>query len=373
VALRDPEVKALLDCCHDLAENGKAAEAVRLLVERNRERRHPAIERALPALRHDAYLQLAPTQPSEQWPPSFVDPFPDEVGIPELIGEMPDLATLSGSLDAHGCLMVRNAIDELPTQKLYTAVDEAVRHARASLDSAERPGATPWFSPFTYQGTRPTRGLWQTTAPWGQVAICDAPRGMFELLDVLTKAGVVDLAAQYLGEPPLFIGPKGAFRRSPPNMPGGWHQDASIYGVDARALGFWLALSPCGPTIAPGLDLLPGHYDQLLDGSRVEFSPPQEKAGTSTVADDNDRGQPPGLVGLSNELIDDLARTHRPVQRPAFQPGDGVFFTHLVPHQAGAGPGFTDDRIAIELWFFAPSSVDVSNYPLWVDDRVPGS
>ena len=39
-------------------------------------------------------------------------------------------------------------------------------------------------------------------------------------------------------------------RRLPPDAKGGWHQDAAVYGAEARTLNFWTPVSRCGD-IAP--------------------------------------------------------------------------------------------------------------------------
>jgi hypothetical protein len=44
------------------------------------------------------------------------------------------------------------------------------------------------------------------------------------------------------------------------------------------------------------------------------------------------------------------------IASPVFRAGDAIFFDQFLLHKTGTGPGFTEDRYALETWFFTPSS-----------------
>jgi hypothetical protein len=279
------------------------------------------------------------------WPRHDPDPFPEVDGAPEITAAELDLATLGGSIEHHGCLMVRDLLSADQLALMVHDVDRAIEHGRAVLAGEEEEGATSWFAAFDHAGNRPMQFTWGWSVPKGQVATAESPRAFFDLLEILTDLGVLDLVTDYFGEPPHYLAIKGAVRRTPPDHEGGWHQDGAVYGVHSKALALWIAFTPCGPDTAIGLDLIPGHYDDLV---------PYESTN--------------GLPGITDETIAEVART-RPIRRPAFDAGDAVFFNHLIPHQTGTGPGFTDDRLAVEMWFFAPSTIRTDMYPLWLGTR----
>ena len=45
------------------------------------------------------------------------------------------------------------------------------------------------------------------------------------------------------------------------------------------------------------------------------------------------------------------------VVKPHFEPGDAIFFDHLLAHRTAHGPGQKSERCALESWFFAASRV----------------
>ncbi|MDZ7732610.1 MAG: hypothetical protein U5R31_05365 [Acidimicrobiia bacterium] len=44
------------------------------------------------------------------------------------------------------------------------------------------------------------------------------------------------------------------------------------------------------------------------------------------------------------------------ILRPAFEPGDALFFDERFLHKTGSSRGMSRPRHAVETWFFAPSS-----------------
>ena len=49
---------------------------------------------------------------------------------------------------------------------------------------------------------------------------------------------------------------------------------------------------------------------------------------------------------------------------PIFEPGDALLFDDFFLHQTGVSPGMTQQRYAIETWFFAPSTYPHDQIPI---------
>jgi hypothetical protein len=172
----------------------------------------------------------------------------------------------------------------------------------------------------------------------------DSPRLLFDLLEVVGEAGVPDLVAAHLGEPPALSVKKTTLRRvTKEKSNAAWHQDGAFMGTDIRTVNLWLALSHCGDD-APGLDILPRRLDHIVE------------TGT------------PGAVfdwSASPDMVE-RAAGETPVCRPIFEPGDALLFDHLFMHRTAASPHMTRDRHGVEMWFFAPSMYPPSQIPLVV-------
>ena len=180
--------------------------------------------------------------------------------------------------------------------------------------------------------------------PWikegGGVLAIDSPLLSFEMRELFVSAGVTDLVAGYLGEPPLISVEKTTLRKAEPTVGGAWHQDGAFMG-DVKALNLWLSLSRCGD-LAPGLDIVPRRvahvvidHDAMLD---VELT----RAKAAEAAGDV------------------------PIVRPVFEPGDALFFDELFLHQTGSDPAMPNPRFAIENWFFGATGFPREFAPLAV-------
>ena len=179
----------------------------------------------------------------------------------------------------------------------------------------------------------------------------DSPAMLQCVIDALTGSGVIGHIEAYMGERPALSVAKSTLRRvstaprmhalSPRFEENPWHQDGAFLGRDTRAVNVWVALSPCGVD-APGLDVV---------GTRVPYIVQTHSHGAVldwTVGD--------GLVRI-------LEEGGAPIQSPVFAPGDALLFDQMMLHRTGLRTGMTQDRWALETWFFAPT-----DYPL---DRVP--
>ncbi len=153
------------------------------------------------------------------------------------------------------------------------------------------------------------------------------------MLELFESAGITELVAGYLGEPPLISVEKTTLRKAEPTVGGAWHQDGAFMG-EVRSLNLWLALSRCGD-VAPGLDIVPRRLEEFVT--------------------DRDRRGGARLPGVAD------ARPRRPpatspILRPIFEPGDALFFDELFLHQTASDPSMPNPRFAIENWFFGGSA-----------------
>lgn len=164
---------------------------------------------------------------------------------------------------------------------------------------------------------------------------------LFELTELIDDTGIGDLVTEYLGERPVLSANKCTLRRVPLTAQAGWHQDGAFLGESARSLNLWLALDHCG-TDAPGLDLVPRRFDRVVpagtDGAIFDWS----------VAPDVVTREA-GDVGIV---------------RPEFAPGDALLFDHFLLHSTAVEPTMTNERHAMETWFFGPSSYPDGQIPL---------
>jgi hypothetical protein len=199
----------------------------------------------------------------------------------------------------------------------------------------------PWY--FRFEGVEglPIRGETRKFVREGAgVWTVESPRMLFEFLEILERAGLRPLIADYLGERPALTLKKSTLRRTHPLPFADWHQDGAFLGEGIRTVNLWLSLSHCGDD-APGLDLLPRRLGHIVEtGSGGAIFP-------WSVG--------PGTVEEAAEGVE--------VIRPIFEPGDALLFDELFLHRTATDETMTRNRYAIETWFFAPSV-----YP---DDQIP--
>lgn len=321
------------------------------LSELNRAQPDSEREGRLVELRHRLFLALE-RRPPDQTPPEqlrSVDGVerPRVVdGLPEVDAPSLDPLAIRSAMLSHGALLVRGLMDRDRAARLREGIDIALADRDGYLaggsvdDSADGP-TTPHFDPFT-----PDKRYDVEAAGWnrikegsGAVWVSDSPRMLFELLEAFGDAGILQVAAAYLGEEPTFSMNKSVLRRSPPGTGSAWHQDGAFLGRDIRTLNVWLALSDCGED-APGMDLVPKRLPILQTGTH----------GATFV------------WSVADQLVEEVAEGE-PIASPVFEPGDALLFDHLNLHRTGVRPEMDKMRYATETWCFAPSS-----FP---DDLIP--
>ena len=304
------------------------------LTERNRDERDAATEREVLRLRHLAGIRLLDDAPAD---PEFARPaterLPEADGLPEIAAADLDPELLRAGILRDGCLLVRGLVP----REAALAFAGHIERAFAERDGGRAPG---WYEEFeTDPRFNPI-----DNRPWikegGGVLAIDSPTLSFEMLELFASAGVPELVAGYLGEPPLVSVEKTTLRKAQPTVGGAWHQDGAFMGK-VRSLNLWLALSRCGD-VAPGLDIVPRRLE--------EFAP----TGTDEAV-------------LSYQVSQTKAETaagDAAIVRPVFEPGDALFFDEKCLHQTASDPSMPNPRFAIENWFFGGSAFPAAFAPL---------
>jgi hypothetical protein len=356
----DNDVARVVARADDLMSRGDVHGAIALLTEANRAASAPELERALVRVRRDGCRLLpVPSPPRFEGAASATDPGDgtllevDRAGLTS--------AALRKGMAQSGCLLVRGLLDEPRVARFVAGIDAAFAGEDA-FDAGE-PVDPRWFDPFGLPdviteaevGTsvviheaaernmktmseRMRRKFLRST---GGVWTAYSPRMVFELCELVDDAGLGQLMTDYLGERPVMSANKCTLRRVPPSAGlGGWHQDGSFLSGGVGAFNIWIALTDCGRD-APGLDVVPRRIDDVLvsdDGSHFDWS-------------------------LSDEAV---ARVASPatIIRPEFRAGDALLFDHLFVHRTAALPEMTNDRYAMECWFFTRSAYPEAQLPL---------
>jgi hypothetical protein len=342
IAARTALADRLIATAEELASSGDYRGAIDLLTDANRRERDGTIEKRLVGLRYEAFVRQQHL-PGREVRRAYADPFPALVGIPEVVASELNLDVLGGAIAHHGSLIVRGLVDPDRARELRQVIDalfdafDAVRFDPA-IDEL-----LPDFAPFPESEAHPWTWV-ERMFPFhacGLVA-ADAPRALFEIIETHRSDGIIDLAQAYLGEPPAISATKVAFRRTPPDPPGGWHQDGSFLGPTTPSMNVWLAVSDAGRR-SQSIEVVPRRFDELVP-----------------------TGDDPSIFDWSvSDATANLIASGDTVT-PVFDPGDAIIFDQLSLHRTAVTAGMTEDRYAIESWFFAPSRYPPDQIPLLV-------
>lgn len=326
-----PELDHRLDEVDELERSGQLVAALDALVALDRAEPSLALQERLVQLRHRAAGAVSST-PREPWPPAYDDPFPELHGVvPEVEADRFDGELMGATIAHHGSLLVRGFFDDEPTERTTRSV------LRATDALHGDPGALVegWYRPSLGLGAG-QQALREMVSKSNGVWLADSPPALAQVLDDLAAAGGVAAITEHLGERPVFSLQKSTLRRVlPAPRYTGWHQDGSFLGEGTRALNIWVALTACGgDRPAPGLEVVPARIEEILDAGDVNG----------------------GRAAIDGYAVHYVAN-HRgtPVIRPEFAPGDALFFDERMAHRTYVAEGMTDERLALECWFFSPS------------------
>jgi hypothetical protein len=324
-----------------LESEGRVREAIEALIEVNRRRPNPKVERELVSMRHRAFESVSREPGFDRWPMPAPDVFGPLTGVPEVAAEDLDVTVLRSAIVNHGCLVVRGLLGGDHVERLVDDIDRALAAASLHQHGQSTPESRQWWRPFkplpAYSLGGGRQWIWEQGSVWA----VDSPRGLFDLITVLEHVGLIEHIAQYLGERPALSVKKCTLRKVPADTGTNWHQDGAFLGDGIRTVNAWIALSPCGVD-SPTLDVVPMRMPEIVptgtDGALFDWS-----VGEGAV---------------------ERARGSRAVVRPSFDAGDAMLFDEMLLHRTGVSPGMTQDRYTIESWFFAPSSYPLAQIPI---------
>jgi hypothetical protein len=316
-------------------------EEIDALHEANRADRDRDRERHLVLLRHRAGAKLL-TEASRRRPkqaPQDGDALPERER-----GSLPDIPAgdltpqlLRAGILRDGCLLVRGLVGRDEALQMAADIDRAFEERNTIDDGGEVEG--PYYEAFD-----PDPPFALIERKWvregGGVLAADCPKVMFDVIDLLDRAGMREVVTQYLGERAAISMNKSTLRKALPTATGAWHQDGAFMG-DVRALNVWLSMSHCGD-VAPGLDVVPKRFDETVPTGTDDAVFPWSVA--PRVAEE--AGGEEGIV------------------RPIFEPGDALIFDDLCLHSTAQEPSMTETRYALECWFFGPSAFPDDYVPL---------
>jgi len=329
----------ILRLARALAHRGRSSAAIVLLDRVAARTDSPEVLRELVRQRRAAFVASSPAGSSrDQWPPRYDDRFASGPTPPEIPASELDAAAIGAGVIHHGSLIVRGLFAPDQVTDLRTAFESTFDAADNPIDPD--PG---WYSPFPDEGNSMVlkRRHWVREA--GCVWVADAPRTLFRYLRAFEDVGILDTLTEYFGERPAFSLEKSTLRWAKPVGEPEWHQDGAFMGADLRTINIWIALTPCGgDRDVPALDLVPRRFDEIVE------------TGTRGAHLDH-------FVGI--DLINELA-LETPIVRPVFEPGDAIIFDERALHATAIEPGMTGERLAIEFWFFAPSTVPARYLPM---------
>jgi len=338
----------LLEQANRLVDEGNYRSAITLL-ERAGTHDNRELAQRLIDLRIESYPKLTWPEPHSNWPPKHDNRFESVDGFPEVTAADLEIGALKAGILGKGGLIVRGLMESPLIETMRDNIDRVLQ-ARIDLATENKPDAAdnPWYrrSPCVHGGPVQFRGGVRYSNI-GSVWSADSPPLTFQLMDYYQKIGLPALLNSYFSEDAVLSVRKWVVRCAAPNngASSGWHQDGYFLGDAAaiRTANVWIALTDCGGDAdAPGLEIIGGSERKI------------HETGT--------RGSPFDWT-VGEELVAELAQTN-PVQCPRFNAGDALFFDHFNLHRTGFGLNHTQNRYAIESWFFAGSTAPRKQQPV---------
>lgn len=330
-----------------LASTGQALAALDLVQGSLGSRANRNLEQLAVRLRYQAFKEVASADNApDSWPPSFRGQLGEVGRVPEIDRSELDAETLKAGVFGHGALVVRQLFGADDVRLMREAVRLSFRAYDKSNHGESAPRRDDWLHPHSLASTPEQRHndrRWVRKA--SGVLAADSPRALARLVSAVETAGVSRILTEVFGERPALSVLKTTLRIVTPGrvVDHGWHQDGAFLGADVRSINMWVALSECGED-APTLQMVPRRLHSVLGsgGDESAFS-----------------------WSMSTKEVERLCEPDGP-EWLHFSPGDVVFFDHLNLHSTATREGMTQDRLAIEAWFFAPSGFPYDRIPLIV-------
>ena len=339
----------------ELVRSGHYLEAIDVLSESNLLYPSAKAEARLIELRHEALFHISPESALSSWPPNVEDGCFAAEGIPEVDRGEFNARNLRSAIFNNGSLIVRNLISTAEAQAVIMNIDYAIENYDAAVRGEPLEDSAPWYVPFKSSTHLPENEFSSWNADdrlsrhWvregGGIFAAESPRTFENLTSLLRRESIISVVEEYLGERAALSVKKTTLRRVPCTLDtsNGWHQDGAFLGDGIRTVNLWIALTDCGVD-APTMDMVPKRLNEIAP------------TGTLGAAFD---------WSVSRAVVDELCGNTPPV-RLQFKAGDAILFDEMNLHCTAVAQGMTNDRYAIEAWFFAPSCYPMDQLPLIV-------
>lgn len=296
--------------------------------------------------------------------PRVIDGAPEavqlqSVDVPEVAAADLNIDVVTTAIRDKGCLIVRGFFSSHEVNTLRAYVDYAFalhnndsrlgKYLRKRLDVSEvlrktrsdveeKRKVNPTYSDTLKTG----RNLGQPFANNRSYLVAQTPIVSERILALYESRGLKALLAQYFGNDPCASIYKWVMRRSPPpDNAHDFHQDGAFMGDAIASLNTWVPLTDCGPGQgAHGLDIVPARLMRSF------------AKGT-------------GILDWSitpQAVVDQFGE--EAIVSPVFKRGDLFLFDHLLVHRTQSMPTHTEQRYALETWFFDSQNFPKNQIPL---------
>jgi hypothetical protein len=325
-----------------LAASDRCREAIAFALPHALRLDDPTLHHELASLRRKAAREaITNANARPDWPPIYVDPFPNCDSIPEIQARDLTSAIMAGAISHHGSLLVRGLLARGQAETLAQEIDCVFAAHDAWFSGAASANDALWFSLFDLdpEDEIAQARFWNRSG--GGVLAADSPAVLNRLSALFQQHGLVDAIEAHLGERPMLSVGKTVLRRVEPTGVADFHQDGAFLGADVRTINVWTALSDCGVD-APALEIVDRRVERIVatgtEGAYFKWSVGRDVARRANLG--------------------------RPFARPVFEAGDALIFDHLMLHATSYDPEMCRPRFAVESWFFAPSAYAEEQVPL---------
>ena len=309
-----------------------------------------ALEQQLVDLRIRAFRESDWPAPDVSWPPVYRALPAQGRKLPEIALDGLNVETLRSGIMGNGGLIVRGLMDEKTVDRMRGNINRTLRARTGGSEAESGLDRKSWYTRSAQVKGSPAQFFAldsEVQSASASVWVVDAPRMANELIQFYQAIGLPGLLQNYFSEPATLSVKKWVLRRVAPDngSESGWHQDGRFLGDGIRTVNMWIALTDCGgDASAPGIEIVGGHENIIYE------------TGTQGAPFDWTVGQ--GLVDSLGE--------ESPVLCPRFAPGDAVFFDHYNLHRTAFGIDHSQDRYALESWFFAASRAPEKQIPVFL-------
>ncbi|GAB5453459.1 MAG: hypothetical protein Hals2KO_37870 [Halioglobus sp.] len=338
-----------LQRAEELATAGDYRAAIALLQDACEGDSDGRLAQRLVDMRIEAFEKLTWPAPDVTWPPAHDDRFSAVSGFPEIDASALDAGALKAGILGKGGLIVRGLMQPTLVEEMRERVHLALVARRDQVIGGPDAALAPWFNrsprvrggPVQF-GKDDSNRYSESGSVWG----VDSPLTAAALTGFYHDIGLPGMLHDYFQEAAVLSVRKWVLRCVEPNNneKAGWHQDGRFLGNPAiRTVNLWIALTDCGTGMkAPGIELVGENEGEIY--------------ATGTAGADFD-------WTVSQTLVDEIARTH-PVETPTFAAGDAIFFDHFNLHRTAFGTDHSENRYALESWFFAASTAPHKQQPV---------